>query len=704
MENIKKRYEELINLLHKYNYYYYEKNESLVSDVEYDTMLKEVEALEEKYPEIKSKNSPTDKVGSHFKDTKFNKVTHKQAMLSLSNSYNIGDVADFIVRAKKTIDEEMEYALELKLDGLSISVIYEDGRLVQAITRGDGVIGEDVTENIMEIESIPHYLKERVSLEVRGEIVFPLAKFEELNARRLANGEEVFANPRNAASGTIRQLDASIVKDRELDCYFYYLVNGENYGITKHKESFEYIEKMGLKTSGVCEVCKSIEELEERIIYWEKERHSLPYETDGLVIKINDYEHHALLGNTTKAPRWSIAYKFPAKQVTTRMLGVTYQVGRTGAVTPVAELEAVEVSGSVVRRASLHNFDEIRRKDIKIGDKVFIEKAAEIIPQVIKVVKEERTGEEQEIIPPTHCPICDTELLQEEGLVALKCPNPNCDAKTQRKIEYFVSRDAMSIDGLGSRIIEKFIEIGKISDVSDIYLLKNYREELMTLDKMGEKSVDNLIKSIEDSKNRPYSKTLYALGIPFVGKFLANLLADVSGNIENLAKMEVEELLSIDQVGDKVAQSVYNFFRDEESVELLSRLKSHGINYENKAKENTGNEVFSGKTFLFTGKLEHFGRSEIKDVVEKLGGTNLGSVSKKLDFLIVGEDAGSKLEKAEALGTVKIISEKDFFDMINSEKDDDKKEKVEEIQEVKEEKIEKSKEKSDKKAEQQSLF
>ena len=698
MENIKKRYEELINLLHKYNYYYYEKNESLVSDVEYDTMLKEVEVedLEEKYPEIKSKNSPTDKVGSHFKDTKFNKVTHKQAMLSLSNSYNIGDVADFIVRAKKTIDEEMEYALELKLDGLSISVIYEDGRLVQAITRGDGVIGEDVTENIMEIESIPHYLKERVSLEVRGEIVLPLAKFGELNARRLANGEEVFANPRNAASGTIRQLDASIVKDRELDCYFYYLVNGENYGITKHKESFEYIEKMGLKTSGVCEVCKSIEELEERIIYWEKERHNLPYETDGLVIKINDYEHHALLGNTTKAPRWSIAYKFPAKQVTTRMLGVTYQVGRTGAVTPVAELEAVEVSGSVVRRASLHNFDEVRRKDIKIGDKVFIEKAAEIIPQVIKVVKEERTGEEQEIIPPTHCPICDTELLQEEGLVALKCPNPNCDAKTQRKIEYFVSRDAMSIDGLGSKIIEKFIEIGKISDVSDIYLLKNYREELMTLDKMGEKSVDNLIKSIEDSKSRPYSKTLYALGIPFVGKFLANLLADVSGNIDNLAKMEVEELLSIDQVGDKVAQSVYNFFRDEESVELLNRLKSHGINYENKAKENTGNEVFSGKTFLFTGKLEHFGRSEIKDVVEKLGGTNLGSVSKKLDFLIVGEDAGSKLEKAQALGTVKIISEKDFFDMINSEKDSDKEEKVEEV--------EKSEEKSDKKAEQQSLF
>lgn len=677
MENIKNRYKELLELLNKYNYYYYEKNESLVSDVEYDFLLKELETIEKSHPEIKAEITPSEKVGSHFKDTKFNKVYHKKAMLSLGNTYNIGEVSDFIGRAKKSIEEPMEYVLELKLDGLSISVIYENGKLVQGVTRGDGTMGEDVTENIMQIKSIPRYLKKNVNIEVRGEIVLPLEKFGKINEERVKNGEEPFANPRNCASGTIRQLDANIVKERELDCYFYYLVDGENLGINKHSESLKFIEELGLKTTGNFEICQNVEDLEKKILYWEKERFNLPYETDGLVIKINSYEQHEILGNTTKAPRWAIAYKFPAKQVTTRLLGVTYQVGRTGNITPVAELQPVEVSGSVVKRASLHNFDEIRRKDIKIGDKVFIEKAAEIIPQVIKVVKEERTGEEQEIIPPTHCPICESELIQEEGLVALKCLNPNCDAKTQRKIEYFVSRDAMSIDGLGTRIIEKFIEIGKISDVSDIYLLKNHKDELMSLDKMGEKSVENLLNSIEESKKRPYSKTLYALGIPFVGKFLANLLSETSGSIEKLSQMEAEELLAIDQVGDKVAYAVYNYFRDNENIELLNRLKSHGINYENQRNKSTGNEVFSGKTFLFTGKLERFGRNEIKEVVESLGGTNLGSVSKKLNYLIVGEEAGSKLEKAKELGTVTIISENDFFNMINAEKTDAVKEEIE---------------------------
>lgn len=672
---MEKRYEELVNLLHKYNYYYYEKNESLVSDFEYDRLLKELEEIEKNNPNLKVEGSPSEKVGSSFKETKFTKVTHKKAMLSLSNSYNIGDVSDFIGRAKKSVIDKMEYILELKLDGLSISVIYENGVLKQAVTRGDGVVGEDVTENVMEIESIPHYLKERVDVEVRGEIVLPLAKFDELNRKRLEQGEEVFANPRNAASGTIRQLDAGIVKDRGLDCYFYYLVDGENYGILKHQESLKYIENLGLKTSGVYELCETVDELEKRIEYWEKERHGLPYETDGLVIKINSYLQHKVLGNTTKAPRWAIAYKFPAKQVTTKLLNVTYQVGRTGNVTPVAELEAVEVSGSIVKRASLHNFEEIKRKDIKIGDKVFIEKAAEIIPQVIKVVKEERTGEEREIIPPTHCPICETKLIQEEGLVALKCPNPNCDAKVQRKIEYFVSRDAMSIDGLGEKIIEKFIEIGKINDISDIFLLKNYKEELMALDKMGEKSVENLLKSIEESKKRPYNKTLYALGIPFVGKFLANLLAKESRNIEALAKMSVDELLSIDQVGDKVANSVYEYFRDEDNVALLEKLKDFGINYkEDEEKKSADLEIFTGKNFLFTGKLSRFGRNEIKDIVESFGGTNLSSVSKKLDYLIVGEDAGSKLEKAKELGTVKILTEEEFFNMINQGENESKKE------------------------------
>ncbi len=540
------------------------------------------------------------------------------------------------------------------------------------MTRGDGVIGEDVTENVMEIESIPHYLKEDVSVEVRGEIVLPLSRFDEINKKRVEGGEEPFANPRNAASGTLRQLDANIVKDRKLDCYFYYLVGGENLGIKKHSESLDFLAKIGLKTTGVYHVCKDVDELEEKIGFWEEKRYGLDYETDGLVIKLNKFEHHNILGNTTKSPRWAIAYKFPAKQVSTKLLGITFQVGRMGTVTPVAELQEVEVSGSKVKRASLHNFDEIRRKDIKIGDTVFIEKAAEIIPQVIRSVKELRTGEEVEIVEPKNCPVCGSELIQEEGLVAIKCSNDLCDAKVQRKIEYFVSRDAMNIDGLGSKIVEKLIEIGKIKDITDIFRLKEARLELETLEKMGSKSVDNLINSIEESKKRPYSKTLYALGIPFVGKFLANLLSSHSKNIESLMEMSQEELINIDQVGNKVASSVYNFFRKESNVEIVKKLQEFGVNFAQvEVEEEQLNSEFVGKTFLFTGKLIHYKRNEIKEVIESLGGINVGSVSKKLDYLIVGEKAGSKLKKAEELGTVKILSEEEF---VNLTKTDSKKE------------------------------
>lgn len=660
--DIKNRIEELKRDLERYNYFYYVKNESLIGDTEYDMLLKELEKLEEEHPEFKDETSPSQRVGSSLKESKFTKIEHKKAMLSLSNTYNIGDVESFDKRVKKTIEEsEVEYVLELKLDGLSISVHYEKGRLVQAVTRGDGVIGEDVTENVMEIASIPHYLKEDVSLEVRGEIVLPLSKFEEINKKRVEDGEEPFANPRNAASGTLRQLDASIVKDRELDCYFYYLVEGEKLGIEKHSDSLDYIAELGLKTTGVYDVCATVDELENRITHWEEERHNLDYETDGLVIKLNNFYQHNLLGNTTKSPRWAIAYKFPAKQVSTKLLDVTFQVGRMGTVTPVAELQEVEVSGSRVKRASLHNFDEIRRKDIMIGDTVFIEKAAEIIPQVVRSVKELRTGEEREIVEPANCPVCDTELVRQEGLVALKCPNELCDAKVQRKIEYFVSRDAMNIDGLGSKVIEKLIEIEKIKDVTDIYRLKEHRAELETLDKMGEKSVNNLINSIEESKKRPYSKTLYALGIPFVGKFLAKILSEESKNIDRLMEMTEEELLAIDGVGNKVAHSVYSFMRFPHNLEIIDKLKGHGINYEEaEVEEESLNSEFVGKTFLFTGKLQHYKRNEIKEVIESLGGTNIGSVSKKLDYLIVGEKAGSKLKKAEELGTVKILTEEEF--------------------------------------------
>lgn len=667
-ENMKAYIEELRAKIKKYSEYYYTNNESLISDVEFDKLLAELKELEEKYPEYREGDSPTEVVGAtNLRDTKFKKVTHKKPMLSLSNSYNEGDIADFIERVKKLLPEEknIEYALELKLDGLSLSVQYEDGKLIRAVTRGDGTVGEDVTENILEIESIPKVLKERVTLEVRGEVVLPLSKFEELNRKRMEEGEEVFANPRNAASGTLRQLDSSIIKERGLDAYFYFLVDAQNYGVKTHSESIEYLSKLGIKTTGVCEVLKNSSELIERIEYWGTKREELDYETDGMVIKVNNIELWDRLGNTTKSPRWAIAFKFPAKQVTTKILGVTWQVGRTGKITPVAELEEVELSGSRVKRASLHNHQEIERKDIRIGDSVFIEKAAEIIPQVVKSVKELRVGDEIVIEEPTNCPICNTQVEREEGQVDIKCPNVACPGKIEGELIYFVSRDAMNIAGFGSKIVENMLRLGFIKNIVDIYELKNHREELEKLEKMGKKSVDNLLTAIENSKTREYSKVLCALGIPFVGKTSAKLLADSSENIDRLMSMSVEDLTEIEGIGEKMAQAIYDFFRDEEKIKLINGLKAHGLTFAQEKKEELPEEerVFTGKTFLFTGTLKNFTRNEIKEEIEKLGGKNLSAVSKNLDYLIVGEKAGSKLKKAQELGTVKIISEDEFMEI-----------------------------------------
>lgn len=661
------RIKELRELIEKYSYYYYTLNESLISDVEFDKLLKELEDLEKVNPQYSMFDSPTQQVGSSLKNTKFSKVTHKEKMLSLSNSYNIGEIEDFIKRVDKLLENRKKpsYVLEVKLDGLSISVTYKDGKLVQGVTRGDGVIGEDVTENILQIQSIPKFLKEKIDIEVRGEIVLPISKFQKINEKRLANGEEIFANPRNAASGTLRQLDPEIVKERGLDCYFYFVVGGEKYGIKTHREAFDFIEKIGLKTTGIDEVLTSVEEIDKRIEYWKDAREKLDYETDGMVLKVNEIEYWEVLGNTTKSPRWAIAYKFPAKQVSTKLLGITWQVGRTGKVTPVAELEEVEVSGSRVKRASLHNFDEIVRKDIKIGDKVFIEKAAEIIPQVVKSIKELRTGEEQEVLAPTTCPICGTTLEKEEGLVDLKCPNPSCPAKVQGRFEYFVSRDGMNIIGLGQKIVERFLELGYLNDVTDIYRLSEHREEMEGLEKMGKKSVENLLNSIEESKQREYSKVLYSLGIPEVGKFMANLLADESGSIDRLMEMTKDELLMINGVGEKVADSIINFFASEENLEIIEKLKGFGLNFSGEKQSKVEKNVFEGKTFLVTGKLTKFTREGIKEEIEKFGGKNLSAVSKNLDYLIVGEKAGSKLKKAQEIGTIKIITEDEFFNIVS---------------------------------------
>ena len=668
LNNIKKKIEKMRENILKYNQYYYTNNESLISDVEYDNLIKELKELEEQYPQFKSVESPTEKVGAtNLRESKFQKITHKKPMLSLSNTYNEGEISDFIERVRKLIpeDKELKYALELKLDGLSISVQYEKGKLVRGVTRGDGAIGEDVTENIMEITTIPHELPEPLDLEVRGEIVLPLSNFLKLNERRMEAGEEVFANPRNAASGTLRQIDSSIIKERGLDSYFYFLVDAEKYGVKTHSESIKFLEKLGFKTTGVCEVLESASKLKKRIDYWEKAKENLDYETDGMVIKVDELELWNILGNTTKSPRWAIAYKFPAKQVTTTMLGVTWQVGRTGKVTPVAELEEVLLSGSKVKRASLHNFHEIERKDIRIGDKVFIEKAAEIIPQVVKSIKEFRDGSEIQIVEPTECPVCQSPVAREEGQVDIKCTNPNCPGKIKGRIEYFVSRDAMNISGFGSKMVEKMLELGFIKNAGDIYNLKSHEEELVKIEKMGKRSVEKLLESIEESKKRDYSKVLYALGIPFIGKYSGKLLANASGNIDKLMNMSIEELIEIDGVGDKGAKAVYDFFRDSENIQLIEVLRGYGLQFAQEVKEEQSSEerIFEGKTFLFTGTLKNFKREEIKEEIEKLGGKNLSAVSKNLDYLIIGEKAGSKLKKAQELGTVKILTEDEFLEI-----------------------------------------
>ena len=671
--DVEEKYTKLRNEIEYHNNLYYNKDKPLISDMEYDALMRELKQLEQKYPELlkneeNGESSPTEKIGGTASE-KFSKVRHRLPMLSLSNTYNISEIEDFDKRIKKIIlsenikenSKELEYILELKLDGLSISLIYENGVLVQAVTRGDGQVGEDVTENIMEIKTIPKKLKKNVSLEVRGEIILPISSFNRINQEREDDGEDVFANPRNAASGTIRQLDKTIVAERGLDCYLYYLVNAENYGINTHLESIEYIEKLGFKTTKIFEKYTDFKELEKSIEKWHNDRKKLDYETDGLVIKVNNFALYETLGYTTKSPRWAIAYKFPAEQVKTKLMDVTFQVGRTGVITPVAELEAVNLSGSVVKRASLHNFDEIRRKDIKIGDNVIVEKAAEIIPQVVNVVFDDRTGQEIEIQEPTNCPVCNSELAHEEGLVALKCHNPLCPEKVKRQIAYFVSRDAMNISGLGDKIVEKFIELGKIKTIVDIYSLEKYREELENLEKMGQKSVDNLINSIESSKNRDFSKVLYALGIPFVGKFNANLLTKTFKNIENLKNQSIENLLAVKGIGDKVAVAVNTFLNDENNWKIITDLKNIGLQFavdETNSEEIADNPI-KDKNFLATGKLQKYKRNDIKDIILSKGGNYLSAVSKNLDFLIAGEKAGSKLEKAEKLG-VRVLTEEEF--------------------------------------------
>ncbi|WP_064616606.1 NAD-dependent DNA ligase LigA [Streptobacillus moniliformis] len=658
-EEKKKEYEKLIKDIEIYNHHYYNLDESLITDREYDALLKKIELLEKEFPELKLKNSPTEIIGGKSSD-KFKKVKHKKAMLSLANTYSMDDLKAFDQRVKKEVGNNVEYVLELKLDGLSISLIYEKGKLIQAVTRGDGSVGEDVTENVIQISTIPKILKDEIDLEVRGEIVLPLKEFERINREREENGETIFANPRNVAAGTIRQLDYSIVKDRNLDCYLYYLVDTEKYGLNTQLESIEYIQKLGFKTTGIFTKCSKIEDLEKEIEYWDNNRKKLEYETDGLVIKVNEYYLHNLLGYTAKSPRWAMAYKFKAEQKETKMLDISFQVGRTGVITPVAELEPVHISGSVVRRASLHNIDEIKRLGLKIGDIVIVEKAAEIIPQVVKVLLEKRSGNEKEIEIIDKCPSCNNTIFKEEGQVALKCKNPNCVEKLKRKIEYFVSRDALNIQGFGNKLVDKFVDLGYIRSIIDIFKLKNHKEELINLDKMGTKSIEKLLDNIDKAKDIGFEKLFYSLGIEYVGKTTSKLVVSHFGSIENIINASLEELVLIEGIGEKVSLSIYNYFKDNENISLINEIKNIGFDLSFEKEQILNNNFITNKKFLATGKFVNYSREEIKKVIEKNGGIYLSSVNKNLDYLIIGEKAGSKLEKAEKLG-VRIITEEEFL-------------------------------------------
>jgi DNA ligase (NAD+) len=652
LHSAEKKILEISGRLNHYGYEYYVLDKPTVPDAEYDKLMQELLALEEKFPQLKTADTPSLRVGGAVLDL-FEKVEHRTPMLSLGNAFNEQDLRDFDRRIRQAVGEDISYVCELKIDGLAVSLRYEEGLFAQGATRGDGTIGEDITANVKTIKSVPLRLRETVSLEVRGEAYMPKRSFEALNQTRVERGEELFANPRNAAAGSLRQLDPKIAASRRLDVFLYGIGNiSENSGIDSHSEGLDYLDRLGFKTNQERSKCASIEEVIEYVNSWVEKRPQLPYEIDGIVIKVDSYAHQAALGTTAKSPRWAIAYKFPAEEVVTTLLDIELSVGRTGVITPTAILEPVKVAGTTVQRASLHNEDLIREKDIKLGDKVVVKKAGDIIPEVVNVLADQRTGEEVEFHMPTHCPECESELVRLEGEVALRCINPKCPAQLREGLIHFVSRVAMNIEGLGEKVISQLFAEKLIADVADIYKLT--REQLLALERMGEKSATNLIKAIEISKDNSLEKLLFGLGIRHVGAKAAKTLAQAFGSMDKLAQASKEDLLSINEIGDKMAESIVAYFEKEEAVELINELVAAGVNMEYKGTRPVSAEesdsIFAGKTVVLTGKLERLSRNEAKDKIEALGGNVAGSVSKKTHLVIAGEEAGSKLTKAQELG------------------------------------------------------
>jgi DNA ligase (NAD+) len=664
---VKEQIEQLRSLLHQHNYNYYVLNTPSISDQEFDSLMRQLQELEELHPEYQDENSPSVRVGSDI-NKNFTQVSHKYPMLSLSNTYSEGEVNEFYQRVRKALNEEFEICCEMKYDGTSISLIYEDGKLMRAVTRGDGEKGDDVTDNVKTIKSIPlvlHGSNYPPVFEIRGEILMPWDTFEELNREKEAREEPLFANPRNAASGTLKLQNSSIVASRKLDAYLYYLL-GDNLPFDGHYENLQEAQKWGFKISPLMRKCHSTEEIFEFINYWDIERKNLPVATDGIVLKVNSLKQQKNLGFTAKSPRWAIAYKFQAERALTRLNRVTFQVGRTGAVTPVANLEPVQLSGTVVKRASLHNADIIENLDLYIGDMVYVEKGGEIIPKITGVDTALRSfmiGEKVKFI--NQCPECGSTLIRYEGEAAYYCPNDSaCPPQIKGKIEHFISRKAMNIDGLGPETVDLFYSLGLIQNTADLYQLTI--EKIKDLDGKGEKSAENIINGIEQSKKVPFERVIFALGIRFVGETVAKKIAKSFTNIDELINASKEELINIDEIGEKIAQSILNFFSNETNRTLIQRLKDAGLTLQRSEEERADyTDKLYGLSIVISGVFTHYSRDEYKAMIEKNGGKNVSSISAKTSFILAGENMGpSKLDKANKLG-IKIINEEEFLKLIS---------------------------------------
>ena len=665
--NEKERIAWLRNELHRHNYNYYVMNSPVISDIEFDKMMRELQDLEAKHPDMYDPNSPSVRVGSDL-TKEFEQVEHRYPMLSLGNTYSEGEVREFYERVSKSLNEDFEICCEMKFDGTSISLTYEDGRLVRAVTRGDGVKGDDVTANVKTIRTIPLVLNGDgypKNFEIRGEILMPWTVFEELNREREMREEPLFANPRNAASGTLKSQNSAVVASRKLDAYLYYLL-GESLPCDGHYENLQTAAKWGFKVSEIMRKVKTLQEVFDFINYWDVERKNLPVATDGIVLKVNSLRQQRNLGYTAKSPRWAIAYKFQAERALTRLRKVTYQVGRTGAITPVANLEPVQLSGTIVKRASLHNADIIAQLDLHEDDMVYVEKGGEIIPKITGVDVTRRDKSSNRVSFITHCPECGCKLIRYEDEAAHYCPNDTaCPPQIKGKIEHFISRKAMNIEGLGPETVDLLYQEKLIADAADLYKLQ--ASDLSELERLGEKSAENIIGGIESSKQVPYQRVLFALGIRFVGETVAKKVAKAFPDIDSLASARMDNLIHVDEIGEKIAQSIIQYFSDERNRSLIARLREAGLQLKAAEEDLSGRtDKLAGKSIVISGVFAHHSRDEYKAMIEQHGGKNVGSISKKTSFILAGENMGpSKLEKAKKLG-VRIVGEDDFLKLVES--------------------------------------